>query len=144
MKRKQKRKVKYKQVICPYCGAQAILRPGSYLFKHPKTEHLYVCTRYPKCDSYVSAHEGNLVPMGMPANSELRRKRQEAHLVFDQLWKSGIFTRNDAYHWMADLFLIRREEAHIGNFNMDRCDRLIKQSVEVLRNRRECQNKEAV
>ena len=144
MKKKKHRKIKNKPVICPYCGTQAILRPGSYLFENPKTEHLYVCTRYPECGSYVAAHKINLVAMGMHANAELRHKRHEAHLVFDQLWKSGIFTRNEAYSWMADLFFIRSDEVHIGNFNMDRCNRLIKEAGEVLRNRRECHKKEAM
>ena len=140
MKHKRK-KVKNKLVICPYCGAQAILRPSSYLRGNPVAEHLYVCTRYPECDSYVSAHKSNLVPMGFPANAELRRKRHEAHQVFDQLWKTGIFTRSSAYSWLADVFFLKGRDAHIGSFDIEHCERLIKEATVILNNRRECQGR---
>ena len=139
--RKKSNKTKSKSVICPYCGVQAILRPNSYLRGNSVAEHLYVCTRYPECDSYVSAHKSNLATMGSPANAELRRKRHEAHEVFDQLWKTGIFTRNGAYMWLADTFFLKGKDAHIGSFGIERCERLIKAATVILNNRRECQRR---
>lgn len=46
-------------IHCPYCGAKATLHPASYVYgEASKTENmLYVCDRYPKCDSYVTAHQ---------------------------------------------------------------------------------------
>ena len=142
-KKVKKHKEKNKPVICPYCGAQAILRPGSYLFNDVSIEQLYVCTKYPVCDSYVAAHPDKR-PMGLLADAELRMKRREAHHAFDELWKQGIFTRSVAYKWMSDLFYIKGQEAHIGKLDIDRCERLIRESVKILRNRRECQMGRAV
>lgn len=51
--------MKKKQIHCPYCGAKASLRPASAVYgtatKVPDS-YLYVCDRYPRCDSYVGAH----------------------------------------------------------------------------------------
>ena len=45
-----------KQIIrCPYCGSPAILRDTSYVHgKNAWEGKLYVCSRYPVCNSYVS------------------------------------------------------------------------------------------
>ena len=38
---------KQKRITCPYCGAPAILRKGSYVHgEHSKEEFLYVCSHY--------------------------------------------------------------------------------------------------
>ena len=93
-----------KQVICPYCAAQALLREGSFLFENPYIKHLYVCVRYPDCDAYVAAHDETKRPMGSLANEALRKKRQLAHQHFDRLWKdsSPVFSRKQAYNWLSD------------------------------------------
>lgn len=52
--------MKKKQIHCPYCGAKASLRPASAVYgtatKVPDS-YLYVCDRYPRCDSYVGTHK---------------------------------------------------------------------------------------
>ena len=65
---------KRKQIHCPYCGAKATLRPSSAVYGDAaKTDgYLYVCDRYPKCDSYVGAHKKTKLPMGTLANGDLR------------------------------------------------------------------------
>ena len=42
-------------VKCPYCGAQAMLRPAHVVHgdQAKQGQYLYVCNRYPKCDAYV-------------------------------------------------------------------------------------------
>ena len=78
---------------CPYCGSPAILRSadGIYINNSKKTM-LYVCKKYPLCDSYVRVHPGTNIPMGTLANGTLRRLRREAHKKFDQLHKLGLMT----------------------------------------------------
>ena len=65
--------MKKKQIHCPYCGAKASLRPASVVYgtatKVPDS-YLYVCDRYPRCDSYVGAHKRTKEPMGTLANGE--------------------------------------------------------------------------
>ena len=45
-------------IKCPYCGAQAYLRPASVIYGGHAVPgaKLYVCGNYPACDSYVAAH----------------------------------------------------------------------------------------
>ena len=116
-------------IKCPYCRSQAFLRPASLVHQGKNTEpgeEVYVCARYPFCDSYVSAHRRSHLPMGTLANRELRNKRRLAHAAFDQLWESGLMSRKEAYHWLQMQMGLPEEEAHIGNFSEYRCDQVIR------------------
>ena len=118
---------KRKQIHCPYCGAKATLRPSSAVYGDAaKTDgYLYVCDRYPKCDSYVGAHKKTILPMGTLANGDLRNKRIQAHKAFDWMWKSGLMTKWQAYKWMQGKLDLSDEQAHIAMFSEYMCDRLI-------------------
>lgn len=110
-----KTKMKPKNMKCPYCGKTAVLRKASYVYKERALdEYLYVCSRYPACDSYVGVHAGTLEPKGSLANGDLRHKRIETHRLFDAIWKNGIFSRKDAYRWIQDIFCLTDAQAHIG------------------------------
>lgn len=59
---------KQKRITCPYCGAAAVLQKGSFVYgDKSKEEYLYVCSNYPRCDSYVGVHTGTKIP-----NSEIK------------------------------------------------------------------------
>ena len=93
MKKKQK-------IYCPYCGAEAKLRPASVVYKEntiDETAYLFVCDRYPVCDSYVNAHKDSKRPMGTLANSELRNRRILAHRALATIWENGVMTKEQAY-----------------------------------------------
>lgn len=114
-------------IHCPYCGAKASLRPSRVVYgDNDKTDgYLYVCDRYPKCNSYVGAHKSNKQPMGTLANGDLRNKRIQAHKAFDWMWKSGFMTKWQAYKWMQGKLALNEEQAHIAKFSEYMCDRLI-------------------
>jgi hypothetical protein len=139
-KKKQSAKHK-KQVICPYCGAQALLREGSFLFETPYINHLYVCVRYPECDAYVAAHDDTKRPMGSLADGALRKKRLLAHQYFDRLWKgaSPVFSRKQAYNWLCDILGGHLRRMHIGRMGEGMCDLVIRESKRVMQKRRENQ-----
>ena len=119
--------MKTRTVKCPYCGAQADKRPASAVHgEKARDEYLYVCSRYPKCDAYVSAHKHTGRPMGTLANTNLRSKRIEAHLAFDRLWRGGAMQKWQAYKWMQAKFSLSRDQAHIANFSEHMCDELIR------------------
>lgn len=141
MKKGKQRPKHKKQVICPYCGAQALLREGSFLFDKPYINHLYVCVRYPECDAYVAAHDGTKRPMGSLANEALRKKRLLAHQHFDQLWKgaSPVFTRKQAYNWLGDKLGGHIRRMHIGRMGEGMCDLVVREAKRVIRARRERQ-----
>lgn len=126
-----------KTIRCPYCGSTAILKDASFVYGSKSTGgSVYVCSRYPVCDSYVGVHQGTTRPKGTLADRTLRKKRIQAHQQFDQLWKLGIFTKTDAYRWMADTFCLDNKQAHIGNFSEYMCDQLIEKAKKVLANNR--------
>lgn len=126
---------KQKRITCPYCGAPAILRKGSYVHgEHSKEEFLYVCSHYPKCNSYVGVHTGTKIPKGTLANPELRNKRIKTHKVFDLLWKEKLMTKKEAYRWMEYTMCLPKNTGHIAKFSDYRCNELIRICKDLLRN----------
>ena len=119
--------MKKAMVRCPYCGSAATLHPASFVFGKSARPGslLYVCNRYPACDSYVGAHQKTKLPMGSLADGDLRHKRIDAHKAFDWIWKSGLMTKAQAYKWMQAKLGIRSEHAHIAKFGYYMCDQLI-------------------
>lgn len=115
------------RVKCPYCGAQAVLRPACAVHgKRAKPgQYLYVCARYPICDAYVGAHAKSLLPMGTLANGDLRHKRILAHKAFDQFQALGRMEKWQAYKWLQAKFSLRIDQAHIAKFSEYMCDQLI-------------------
>lgn len=127
--------MKKQTIRCPYCGSTAILRDASYVYGSNAFDgKVYVCSHYPACDSYVGVHQGTSLPKGSLANRTLRKKRIQAHQIFDQLWRQGIFSRQEAYRWIADRFCLQTRQAHIGNFSDYMCDQLIQEASKVLKN----------
>jgi len=135
---KNKSKAHQKPVICPYCGAQALLRPVGDLFEEPyrRLNNFWVCVKHPECDAYTAAHLKDDSPMGPLANAGLRFKRMQAHYYFDQLWRSGIFSRNAAYRWLGDALGVKwkDKQPHISQMSDVFCDIVIRESQAVLQN----------
>lgn len=125
-------------VRCPYCRAKATLHPASYIFGDAARpgSFLYVCDRYPSCNSYVGAHRRTKLPMGSLADGDLRHKRIEAHKAFDWMWKSGLMTKAQAYKWMQAKLGISSSQAHIAKFSYYMCDQLIAICSEARKNNR--------
>lgn len=135
MKKKQK-KISDKtprRLCCPHCGAIAQIRAASEIYNDPRrTDELYVCRNYPKCNTYVGMHRGTRIPLGSLANGDLRNLRIKAHRKFDQLWQSGIMPRHAAYRWLADSLGLALDDAHIGKFGEYRCQQVIEQCDRIL------------
>lgn len=116
-------------IKCPYCGSKAFLRPAALVRQGKSTEpgeEVYVCARYPACDSYVAAHRVSRLPMGTLANRELRRKRRQAHLALNRLWENGMMSKREAYHWLQIQMGLPESEAHIAKFSEMRCEQVIR------------------
>lgn len=124
-----------KNIVKCHCGAYAMKRPASVVHgDKAKAEYLYICSRYPACDSYVGVHKKSCKPMGTLAGKELRAKRMEAHKVFNQLWKSGIMQKWQAYKWMQAKFGLNSQQAHIAKFSEYMCNELISECKQALKN----------
>ena len=129
--------MKKKSVKCPYCGANAVIRPASVVHgDSAREEFLYVCTRYPACDSYVGVHQKTLKPKGTLANGDLRHKRILAHKAFNRFWESGLMEKWQAYKWLQAKFGLNENQAHIGKFSDFMCDELIAACEQVMKNNR--------
>ena len=123
------------QVRC-HCGRPAVLRSAEGICRtHRPSAMVYVCSDYPACNSFVMAHLGTLEPMGTLAPPELRRLRYEAHQQFDQLHKSGLMTRQEAYRWLAYMVQAPMAHAHIGHLGEYYCKVVIRESKKLLAQR---------
>ena len=132
-----KRKSGKAETVRCHCGAVARRVDRSVVHGDNKRGgDLYVCSRYPECDSYVSADRVTGKPLGTLAGKELRRLRLRTHKIFDQLWKRGIMSRNNAYRWLGHRYGLSREQTHIAMFSEYMCCSLIRDCEQVLRNNR--------
>jgi hypothetical protein len=60
-----------------------------------------------------------------PANLETRNARKEAHGAFDELWRTGMMDRNEAYEKLAEFLDKPKKETHIGMFDKETCDNVL-------------------
>ena len=141
----KKKRAQHNAPRCPYCGSHAVLKSADGIYRdNERNTMLYVCSRYPVCDSYVRVHPGTKIPMGTMANRELRVLRNEAHRAFDRLHKRGLMTREDAYRWLASVLGVPMGQAHIGCLGEYYCRRVIEESEKVLNlQKKRTQRKEA-
>ena len=133
-KQKKKRKgINADGMRCPYCGGTVQYRSADGIYQdNQKGTMLYVCSHYPECDAYVRVHAGTKIPVGSMANHELRALRRSAHEYFDQLFKSGYMTKEDAYLWLAELISAPLSQAHIGYLGEYYCRLVIEECKKLL------------
>lgn len=113
-------------IKCPYCGSKALLRPASVIQgRTPPCKEVYVCARYPACNTYVSAHQESHLPMGTLADKHLRYMRRRAHIALNRLWEEGRMTKKEAYRWLQVQLGLPEAEAHIAHFSEFRCQQVI-------------------
>lgn len=131
-------KIKRIKIHCPYCGSLVTKRAASYVYgKNAKPDtFLYVCDRYPACDSYVAAHTKSGLPMGTPANKKLRNKRIAAHKALDRIWENGYMTKEQVYIWLQAKLDMPANVMHIGKLNEYYCNRIIYECNRAYRNMR--------
>lgn len=131
---KKKRHPNNNVPLCPYCHSPARLVQAKDYIRKDVVEYIWICGNYPKCNAYVAAHNNSHKPMGPLANSELRRLRYEAHKKFDQIWQTGIMSKDDAYRWLAESLSLKFKHAHIGKFAEYHCRQTIALADKVLAN----------
>lgn len=133
MKRNKKKGNNPSKMRCPYCGAAMILRSADGIYRdNPHHLKLYVCKNYPECNTYVRTQPGTAIPLGTPANCELRALRIQAHRHFDALHKKGYMTKQDAYIWLASILQAPQSQAHIGCLSEYACKFVIAESKQML------------
>jgi hypothetical protein len=118
-------------MICPYCGAVAILQDSVVIYGR-SFGNVYVCSNYPGCDAYCGVHRDTNKPLGTLANRALRTARKAAHAAFDPVWKLGRMRRSDAYAWLASELGIDAAQCHVALFNEVECSRVVDLMKEVI------------
>jgi hypothetical protein len=111
-------------VHCDYCGRRAEFVDSKAVYGK-SYGMIYLCRA---CGAYVGTHPGSSTPLGRLANAQLRKWKRAAHEAFDPLWKSKLFTRYDAYIWLAEKMRLPLEKTHIGMFDVPECKQVIKLS----------------
>jgi hypothetical protein len=104
-------------LLCDYCNRPAKLVTKTYV-GYP-ARRLWTCDA---CDAWVGCFPQSDVPLGTLANAELRSLRQEAHRVFDVLWKEKAVragmpprqARTLAYAWLAEQLGLPPEACHMA------------------------------
>lgn len=129
-----KKKLRPKQITCPYCGAPAILENATRVYGVDCDDLLYVCKNYPACDSYIRTIPGSTQPMGTLANAKLRKLRRETHEIFDQLFLRHYMTKDAAYDWMSFWLSRPRAYTHIGMLDTFACHLVMQKSIEFMVN----------
>lgn len=104
---------------CADCGSRMYLREGVDFARN-----FFGCSSFPKCRGSLGCRlDGS--PRGIPANEETRQARIKAHKFFDHLWMKRILTRDKCYLWLAAELEMSEEEAHISNFGLKECRKVI-------------------
>lgn len=123
-------------VICPYCHGNATFLPSSEALYHGRDYGpAYACF---KDAAWVGCHPHSERPLGRLANAELRGWKMKAHAAFDPVWIARWHTkhaldaryskpmaRGGRYRALAELLGIPREQAHIGMFSVELCQRTV-------------------
>lgn len=113
--------------ICPHCNQPTKLVGGDVIYPHRKDLAAKKFWHCAPCKAWVGCHPGSSNPLGRPANAELRLWKQNAHAVFDALWKgpNAEMSRTQAYKWLQQAMGLTVREAHIGEFDVAQCKRLV-------------------
>jgi ssDNA-binding Zn-finger/Zn-ribbon topoisomerase 1 len=94
------------------------------VLRNSKYGFFYGCSSYPKCKAAHGAHKKTGQPLGTAADKKTKQARIRAHDSFDTLWKDKHMSRSEAYAWMQEAMEMTEDEAHIGKFDEEKCDRL--------------------
>lgn len=115
-------------VQCDYCRYAAPLMTGEVVYPHRKDLAKLNFYRCDPCDAQVGCHRGTIKPLGRLANKELRSHKSLAHAAFDVIWKDGHMTRTEAYAWLADMIGVIPSKCHMGMFDVNKCQRVVRYS----------------
>lgn len=118
--------------ICPYCGSPTEFVDSTEIYGK-SYGMMYLCR---ECEAHVGVHKGTDKALGRLATKELRKKKHEAHEYFDQIWKLGFMSRNEAYDWLSGVLGIPPEYTHIGMFSELTCQSVINFSKQFLNDSR--------
>lgn len=110
--------------VCPYCSKESFLVDSKVVYGGRSYGMIWLCS---PCQAWVGTHKNSSdhEPLGSLAKEGLRLLRSMTHRVFDSLWKEKGMSRTESYLYLQSLMEMTPEQAHIGKFNEDECQKLI-------------------
>lgn len=112
-------------VTCTKCGNLAIKVKGDYIYKNrPDLYHItiWLCQ---SCEARVGCYPKSDIPRGNFADAEDRKYRMMAHAHFDEIWKTGIMCRSEAYAWLSLEMELSSKMCHISSMDASQCKKVI-------------------
>ena len=61
-------------------------------------------------------------------SAETHEARKKAHIVFDEVWKSGKMSRSEAYRRLSEALNLPNDRCHIAEFDAYQCEKVIEYS----------------
>lgn len=121
-------------IKCPSCNEVMRFIPGTYGFFYGCPKFLDVDPRKRCADSIPAERDGT--PFSLERRDAVRKARHAAHGLFDRLWNPDggkrLMTRSAAYKWLRKQLRIPRETCHIGMFEVEQCEQVVKVCKELL------------
>lgn len=116
--------------VCHYCSGQVEIAPHDQVYgnSYGNWPWVYLCKN---CFAYVGMHPFTDIPLGTLADQATRRARKNCKAPFERLFKSGRFTRIEAYKALSEKLNIPFNECHFGWFDVDMCEKAKKASREI-------------
>lgn len=117
---------------CHYCGGDVRLVNNKEIYggqSYGVWPLAYLCG---KCKAYVGVHRNTHIPMGYLADGPTREARIQAKNAFNPMWINHGMRRTEAYKWLADKMGILKEQCHIGMFDVESCNEVIKHVQEYM------------
>lgn len=117
----------HKPQKCDLCGSRTELLHAIELYGKPLEgwEWFISCTNL-KCRAFVETKPGTNLAVKEMATPRTRRARRNAHKVFDQLWLPDKEKRRKAYAWLREMTGLDEKACHIGKFDFDQCQEVIR------------------
>ena len=72
--------------------------------------------------------------LGRLANKELREAKKQAHFFFDKIWINKHLSRGMAYKELSKSMGVHPDLCHIGMFDIEQCNEVVKFSKQLLCN----------
>ena len=111
----------HRLVATPTCAAcDSTNVTGHAIYPRRKDLHHLYFWQCQDCEAHVGSN--TQVPLGMPADAQLRHLRSDCHRALDALWlDSPTTTRSDAY----DMMRTHTGVTHIGSTTAEDCKRVL-------------------
>ncbi|WP_405424112.1 zinc-finger-containing protein [Pantoea stewartii] len=106
---------------CQFCKAQVRIATHQEVYGKDFSDwpYLYLCGN---CGAYVGMHPLTNIPLGTLADRATREARKKCKKPFEIIWRSGLMSRTEAYHWLAREMDINVSACHFGWFDIGQCE----------------------